>query len=557
VRRGSAAAAALETSLRAQIAAHSADPAFAGWGGVREVFGEDGATRLRFDDPIDLFEDASSDDGASGSVGSGGGSDGSGGTSSSSDGSSSGTGGASVRVGPLGAAPAGAALEAVLGVAGEALAGILGERAVLAELSAMVPFPGSPAQGPHHDQGAPSHLLARYDVGYDPAAVVLQAAAEAAAAVEAAAAAVGTLAAPADGVTGPSGTSRASGGTHTVGASDDFRFMTTFVYAVDVGLHGGALDVWPGTHHDGFFESLHAVLDDKLAAWAACFEEKGKREKDEKRKRGSGGERGEKTENENGCGSDPSPSDPFPFLKLWPPAVRLALPKGSAVIYNARLLHQGSANTLRPGSPRQSRPQAESTAETGVLDGARVAFYFTLQSEFGVDHGDRLAFEMDMTHSLLHKYRGLNTLDALRGKKAAAGDGVKVVGAGGGGGGSGGTVLSDRSQGPVHRGCRACHPTCAACESSWGTVRDVCGPRDCTRCHGDGHGDGGGASGGGGGGAGPRWVLQPGRAPGDPVGDQDGDRVGACVPRRPLAGPAPPGAKARKAKFSRPGPEEL
>jgi len=215
---------------------------------------------------------------------------------------------------------------------------------------------------------------------------------------------------------------------------------------------------------------------------------------------------------------DPFPDDPFPFLRQWPPALRMALPKGSVVLYDARLLHQGSANGLE-----WSRKIVASSPPPPP----RVSFYFTFQSQEGTDHGDRLEFEMDMTHSLLNKYRGLNTLTSLR----TQGNDSKQPA-------TNGTIsqrydsnpfISSELQGPVNRGCRSCHSTCSECASTYDYVRDRCGSHDCTACK-----------------SGLR--LQPGRDPEDPVMTHPNE-AGRCV----LSVKQLKRGRHSKEKFSRPG----
>ena len=150
--------AALEASILAQLENHR-EKINHKWGAVREVFQSDGTVEsgaVRFDDPIDAGE---------------------------------------AREGG-GSAPCAILTRLLRGVVGNTLAATLGAEAKLTEFSAMVPFHGAAAQGPHHDQGAPSRLL------YPDSPKLREA--------------------------------------------KDFRFITGFVYAVDVGLDGGALDVWPG-----------------------------------------------------------------------------------------------------------------------------------------------------------------------------------------------------------------------------------------------------------------------------------------------------------------------
>jgi len=115
--------------------------------------------------------------------------------------------------------------------------------------------------------------------------------------------------------------------TNHEGSRENFRFITTFLYSVDVVEHGGALDIWPGTHHDRFHRSKQGL-----------------------------------------------PST----------AVRIVAPAGSLVLYDARLVHRGSAYSddaahLQCLRDSCSREQGAESGDSRIIERTtgRVSLYWT------------------------------------------------------------------------------------------------------------------------------------------------------------------------------------
>ena len=143
-------------------------------------------------------------------------------------------------------------------------------------------------------------------------------------------------------------------------SNNTYRFVTTFVYSKDVGLWDGALDVWPGSHR-----------------------------------------------NQNSCTA----------LKCPSPAIRIApVPAGTAVIYDDRLRHRGSANERTVGeAPAVSKVRGGESG-TGHA-GARVSLYFGWKSEMGHDpDGESIAMEVKhgMRNTILPAYKRRITLASAR-----------------------------------------------------------------------------------------------------------------------------------------------
>ena len=258
-------------------------------------------------------------------------------------------------------------------VTGDALSQLLGgENATMLDFTSIIPFPGAVDQGPHPDQGLPSYI--RYGSGIP-------------------------------------------------GAGQDQRFVSTFLFAVDVTVDGGALDVWPGTHSNDYYEHKYSQpLDQEHESL-------------------------------------------LHHLSSLPPAVRMALPAGSAVMYDSRLWHQGSANTKITHASTDTGAPENLFSGAELREASRPSMLITWKSTFGTDPGSRNEFLLDLTSSMLPFYRGAVKLVHAR---------IGVL------------ARSEQAQHRVNRGCRTCHWSCALCWSGSDDdqeVNDACGFEECTSCY--------------------------------------------------------------------------
>lgn len=258
----------------------------------------------------------------------------------------------------------------------------------------------------------------------------------------------------------------------TVDHPDLHRMLSTFLYARDVELDQGALDVWLGTHTIAFSQFRAA---------------------------------------------DDSPAETLPRLS---PSVRVApVQAGSAVLFFGHLLHRGSAN---------SKPPSKS------MTSARSSLYWTFMTEHGSDPGERIKYEMaGSTFTMLPEYRDQVSLETAmfsdgiytanskhkhinRGCKlchstcstcmsyeavhvllhstkvqdecsfancASCPTGSELIPMQQGKAGEVGRCILVT---PTSKGCARCHKSCKTCMSvaeEPSMQPDVCGSSDCTSCH--------------------------------------------------------------------------